>query len=129
MKKLKTVKGISDDGVNLSLYVWDSKNKEDIEGMIKEFPTMLKYEDMRNPFQENGFFVTKTKKDWAITINKSGKNDPVLVTLPHEISHMADVIAIIKGKKDVEESSELRAGIVGKYYGAFAEVLREELHG
>ena len=125
MKKLKTVK-ISND-VSVSLFVWDSNNKEDIKKMKVRFPKRVK---KRGPsaFSErySGFFMTETREEWVIAINTGGKKDPVKNALPHEICHMSDVVADLLGKELIE-SSELRSTLLGDTYEELSGVLEEEL--
>ena len=125
MKKLKTIE-VSND-VNVTLYVWDCKNKEDIKKMKERFPKRVK---KRGPdaFGEkySGFFMTETNEDWVIGINISGKKNPVKNALPHELCHMSDVVADILGKKLIE-SSELRSTLLGDTYEELSEVLEKEL--
>jgi hypothetical protein len=125
MKKLKTVK-ISND-VSVSLFVWDSENREDIKEMKERFPKRVK---KRGPSafskKYSGFFMTETREEWVIAINKSGKKDPIKNALPHELCHMSDVVADILGKELIE-SSELRSTLLGDTYEELSEVLEEEL--
>lgn len=126
MKKLKTIE-LSSSGVNVSLYVWDSENKEDVKEMKERFPKRVK---KRGPSafskKYSGFFMTETREEWVIAINLSGKKNPLRNALPHEIGHMSDVVADILGQELIE-SSELRSTLLGDTYEELSEVLEKEL--
>jgi hypothetical protein len=126
MKKLKTIE-LSSSGVRVSLYVWDCKNKEDVEEMKKRFPKRVKKKGP-DSFGEkySGFFITETKDEWVIAINLSGKKNPLKNSLPHEIGHMSDVVADSLGQELIE-SSELRSTLLGDTYEELSEVLEKEL--
>jgi hypothetical protein len=129
IKNLKTVSLGESSGVNVSLYVWDSKSKGDIKEMRERFPRRV---EKKGPGafgrRYSGFFMTESRSEWVIAINLSGKKNPLKNALPHEINHMSDVVAHALGK-ELMESSELRSTLSGDMYEIFSEVLEKELQG
>lgn len=129
MKKLKTIELVESSGINVSLYVWDSKNKEDVREMKIRFPRRVEKKGS-GAFggRYSGFFMTESRTEWVIAINLSGKKNPLKNALPHEINHMSDVVADILGKELIE-SSELRSTLSGDIYEILSEALEKELQG
>ena len=129
MKKLKTIELGESSGVNVSLYVWDSKNRESVKEMKTRFPRRVEKKGS-GAFGKrySGFFMTESRNEWVIAINLSGKKDPLRNALPHEINHMSDVVADILGKGLIE-SSELRSTLSGDTYEVLSEALEKELQG